>query len=84
MKSLRTLMTFACLAAWHLSAAAQETTLRLVSAFPENGVYVSHLLNWVKQVNDRGKVSYRSISSAAHAQFRHLKLAMLSRQASSI
>lgn len=48
-------MTFVCLAAWHLPAAAQETTLRLVSAFPENGVYVSHLLNWVKQVNERGK-----------------------------
>ena len=55
MKSLRTLMTFACLAAWHAPAAAQETTLRLVTAFPENSVYVSHLLNWVKQVNERGK-----------------------------
>ena len=34
---------------------AQEVTLRLVTAFPENSNYVSHLLKWVKSVNERGK-----------------------------
>ena len=34
---------------------AQEVTLRLVTAFPENSIYVSHLLKWVKSVNERGK-----------------------------
>jgi TRAP-type C4-dicarboxylate transport system substrate-binding protein len=37
------------------SALAQETTLRLVSAFPENGVYVKHLLQWLQKVNAEGK-----------------------------
>ncbi|CAN7758839.1 TRAP transporter substrate-binding protein DctP [Bradyrhizobium sp. LjRoot220] len=34
---------------------AQEVSLRLVTAFPENSIYVSHLLKWVKSVNERGK-----------------------------
>ncbi|MFZ5508980.1 MAG: TRAP transporter substrate-binding protein DctP [Pseudomonadota bacterium] len=42
-------------AAISCSALAQETTLRLVSAFPENGVYVKHLLQWVQKVNAEGK-----------------------------
>lgn len=36
-------------------AAAQETTLRLVSAFAENGVYVQRLLPWVQKFNAEGK-----------------------------
>jgi TRAP-type C4-dicarboxylate transport system substrate-binding protein len=36
-------------------AAAQETTLRLVSAFAENGIYVQRLLPWVQKVNAEGK-----------------------------
>jgi TRAP-type transport system periplasmic protein len=38
-----------------LGAAAQEVTLRLVSAFAENGIYVQRLQPWIKKVNDEGK-----------------------------
>ena len=34
---------------------AQEVTLRLVSAFAENGIYVKRLLPWVQKVNTEGK-----------------------------
>ncbi|HTP73425.1 MAG TPA: TRAP transporter substrate-binding protein DctP [Burkholderiaceae bacterium] len=34
---------------------AQEVTLRLVSAFAENGIYVQRLLPWVQKVNAEGK-----------------------------
>ena len=34
---------------------AQEITLRLVSAFPENLIYTTHVLPWVKQFNAAGK-----------------------------
>ncbi|MFN0161986.1 MAG: TRAP transporter substrate-binding protein DctP, partial [Burkholderiales bacterium] len=36
-------------------AGAQETTLRMVSAFAENSYYVQHLLKWVAKVNAEGK-----------------------------
>ena len=36
-------------------ALAQEVTLRLVSAFPENGIYVQRLLPWIQKVNAEGK-----------------------------
>lgn len=36
-------------------AAAQEVTLRMVSAFAENGIYVQRLLPWVEKVNAEGK-----------------------------
>ena len=36
-------------------AAAQETTLRVVSAFPENFIYVKRLENWIESVNAEGK-----------------------------
>src|SRR6185436_2021058 len=36
-------------------AAAQETTLRLVSAFPENSIYVKRLENWIEKLNAEGK-----------------------------
>ena len=35
--------------------AAQETTLRLVSAFAENGIYVVHMQKWVQKFNAEGK-----------------------------
>ena len=38
-----------------LPARAQETTLRLVSAFAENGIYVQHLQKWIAQFNAEGK-----------------------------
>ena len=34
---------------------AQETTLRLVSAFAENGIYVVHLQKWIQKFNAEGK-----------------------------
>ena len=34
---------------------AQEVTLRLVSAFPENGIYVQRLLPWITKFNTEGK-----------------------------
>ncbi|MDB5896676.1 MAG: C4-dicarboxylate transporter substrate-binding protein [Ramlibacter sp.] len=37
------------------AAAAQETTLRLVSAFAENGIYVQRLQPWIQKVNAEGK-----------------------------
>src|SRR6267154_5884577 len=47
----------ACLAAAVVSApaAAQEVTLRLVSAFPENQFYVKRTLDWIADVNKDGK-----------------------------
>ena len=37
------------------SSQAQEVTLRLVSAFPENGIYVQRLLPWITKFNAEGK-----------------------------
>ena len=36
-------------------AGAQETTLRVVSAFPENQFYVKRTLEWIEKVNKEGK-----------------------------
>src|SRR5712672_4835075 len=35
--------------------AAQEVTLRLVSAFPENQFYVKRTIEWIEKVNKEGK-----------------------------
>jgi TRAP-type C4-dicarboxylate transport system substrate-binding protein len=43
------------LAAATLPAAAQEATLRVVSAFPENSLYVKRLENWIERFNAEGK-----------------------------
>ena len=37
------------------AAFAQEKTLRLVSAFPENSTYVLHMQKWLQQFNAAGK-----------------------------
>ena len=42
-------------AAFSAGAAAQETTLRLVSAFAENGIYVQRLQPWIQKFNAEGK-----------------------------
>jgi len=55
MMIVRLLGVVACLIFFQAAAMAQEVTLRLVTAFPENSFYVSHLLKWVKSVNERGK-----------------------------
>lgn len=52
--------TFVCVAmaaalAAPFAASAQETTLRLVSAFPENSFYAKRLEEWAKRVNEEGK-----------------------------
>ena len=36
-------------------AQAQEVTLRLVSAFAENSMYVTHLQKWIQKVNAEGR-----------------------------
>src|SRR5438045_9269330 len=36
-------------------ASAQEVTLRLVSAFPENQYYVKRTVDWIEKVNKEGK-----------------------------
>src|SRR3981081_54067 len=36
-------------------ASAQEVTLRLVSAFPENQYYVKRTVEWIEKVNKEGK-----------------------------
>jgi len=45
----------ACLAAGSAAARAQEVTLRVVSAFPENLYYVKRLTDWIARVNASGK-----------------------------
>jgi TRAP-type transport system periplasmic protein len=45
----------AALALVPLTAAAQEVTLRMVSAFPENQFYVKRTIEWVEKVNKEGK-----------------------------
>jgi TRAP-type C4-dicarboxylate transport system substrate-binding protein len=42
-------------AGFSAGAAAQETTLRLVSAFAENGIYVQRLQPWIAKFNAEGK-----------------------------
>lgn len=51
-------LTLAALAATLLApvaAVAQEVTLRMVSAFPENSIYVVRLQKWIQKVNAEGK-----------------------------
>ena len=45
----------ACAAMSAGPAQAQERTLRLISGFPENGIYVQHLQAWIKKFNEEGK-----------------------------
>lgn len=45
----------AVLAGASLAASAQEVTLRMVSAFAENGIYVQRLQTWLTKVNAEGK-----------------------------
>lgn len=57
MKRRLMIQTSALVLAAGLSAgvAAQEATVRLVSAFAENGIYAQRLQDWVKKVNAEGK-----------------------------
>jgi TRAP-type transport system periplasmic protein len=42
-----------CIAAGGVQA--QEVTLRLVSAFPENQFYVKRTVDWIAKLNQEGK-----------------------------
>jgi TRAP-type C4-dicarboxylate transport system substrate-binding protein len=48
-------MALLAAAGFAAGAAAQETTLRLVSAFAENGIYVQRLTPWIQKFNAEGK-----------------------------
>ena len=48
-------MVLAALAAVSLAAQAQETTLRVVSAFAENTQYVKNLMPMIQKLNAEGK-----------------------------
>ncbi len=55
-RSVRAAVALLLLAAGFAGAAgAQEVTLRLVSAFAENGIYVQRLQPWIQKVNAQGK-----------------------------
>ena len=48
-------LILAALLALPTLAAAQEATLKVVSAFPENSLYVKRLEAWIERVNGEGK-----------------------------
>ncbi|HEY6824336.1 MAG TPA: TRAP transporter substrate-binding protein DctP [Steroidobacteraceae bacterium] len=52
---MKRLVCIAAAAAAPLLAQAQEVTLRLVSAFPENQFYVKRTVDWIADVNKDGK-----------------------------
>src|SRR3954462_14967755 len=56
-RTMKPLTRLAALAAALIPAfaAAQETTLRVVSAFPENQHYVKRTIDWIEKVNKEGK-----------------------------
>ncbi len=55
LKTVKTAVAVLVAASFSGGAAAQEVTLRLVSAFAENGIYVQRLLPWITKVNAEGK-----------------------------
>ena len=48
-------LLLAALALAPVAAPAQEVTLRVVSAFPENQFYVKRTIEWIEKVNKEGK-----------------------------
>ncbi|MEO8654179.1 MAG: TRAP transporter substrate-binding protein DctP [Ramlibacter sp.] len=54
-RTLRSIAALLLAAGFACAAGAQETTLRLVSAFAENGIYVQHMLPWIQKFNAEGK-----------------------------
>jgi TRAP-type C4-dicarboxylate transport system substrate-binding protein len=52
---LKSVAVLVAAAGFACTAGAQEVTLRLVSAFAENGIYVQRMLPWVQKVNAEGK-----------------------------
>ena len=54
-KAVKTAAALLVAASFSGGASAQEVTLRLVSAFAENGIYVQRLQPWITKVNAEGK-----------------------------
>src|SRR5712691_12500335 len=54
-ESMKRAVCIALAAAAPLIAQAQETTLRVVSAFPENQFYVKRTIEWIDKINREGK-----------------------------
>jgi TRAP-type C4-dicarboxylate transport system substrate-binding protein len=54
-KALKPTLVLLLAAGFSAGALAQEVTLRLVSAFAENGIYVQRLQPWITKVNAEGK-----------------------------
>jgi TRAP-type C4-dicarboxylate transport system substrate-binding protein len=52
---LKSVAALVAAAGFACAAGAEELTLRLVSAFAENGIYVQRLLPWVQKFNAEGK-----------------------------
>jgi TRAP-type transport system periplasmic protein len=52
---MRKSIVWLALAALPVLAQAQETTLRMVSAFPENQYYVKRTIEWIEKLNNEGK-----------------------------
>jgi len=55
MKLVAALAIAATLASLATPASAQQVTLRVVSAFPENSIYVKRLESWIERLNAEGK-----------------------------
>ena len=55
LKAVKTAATVLVVVSFSGGVAAQEVTLRLVSAFAENGIYVQRLQPWIAQVNAEGQ-----------------------------
>ena len=55
MRTIARFGAFAVACALPLAAGAQPTTLKVVSAFPENSFYVTRLQTWIEGVNAEGK-----------------------------
>ena len=59
MSSVTRLVAAVIVLALPLTAAAQEVTLKVVSAFPETSTYVKRLETWIARVNDESKGTLR-------------------------
>ncbi|MDP3828276.1 MAG: C4-dicarboxylate ABC transporter substrate-binding protein, partial [Polaromonas sp.] len=55
LNTVKTVSAVLVAASFSGGVAAQEVTLRLVSAFAENGIYVQRLQPWINKVNAEGK-----------------------------
>src|SRR5712672_1940936 len=54
-RSMKKTLLLALLALAPVAAPAQEVTLRVVSAFPENQFYVKRTIEWIEKLNKEGK-----------------------------